>query len=169
MNAMTQVPLDSPLAKAWTAYQATEDFANSFYWATTDNRMRPERAEETGLDPLHNRATYEVKHERVKGSLWAAFMRGFGDAAPYWRSMDTAPKDGTAVLLWWPECKLDADDNLTDEIIGGTVVIGNYVGSWQEHGGLEGRGAYFGDDSEPGHEPSHWMPLPEPASAQHKG
>lgn len=80
MDAMSPCPPDSDLMKAWEAYQATDDFKNSLYWATTDNRMRPERAEEVGLDPLANRITYEMRGERAKGSLWAAFMTGFGAA-----------------------------------------------------------------------------------------
>lgn len=80
MNAMTLCPPDSDLMKAWNAYQETEDFKNTLYWATAETRMRPERAQEVGLDPTANVATPEMLVERRKGSLWAAFMAGFNAA-----------------------------------------------------------------------------------------
>ncbi len=79
-DAMAPCPPDSDLMKAWQAYKATEDYANTLYWTQADTRMRPERAEELGVDPLANRATYEMRQQRAEGSLWAAFMAGF-DAA----------------------------------------------------------------------------------------
>lgn len=79
---MTNVPM-SPLAKddprmlAWEAYKATEDFANSLYWATTDTMMRQGTAAEHGIDTRANVATSEMKAERAQGSLWAAFIAGW--------------------------------------------------------------------------------------------
>ena len=53
-----------------------------------------------------------------------------------WQPIDTAPKDGTEVLLWWFR----------------RHVVGSYVaGGWTD----ESLGQY--DVS-----PTHWMPLPEP-------
>lgn len=50
-RAHTPVAATSPLRVAWTAYQATDDYANTKRWAT---------------------------HEaHVEGSLWAAFLAGF--------------------------------------------------------------------------------------------
>ena len=80
MTAMAPCPPDSDLMKAWGAYQQTEDFTNSLYWATTDRRMRQERAEEHGVDPMANQVTDEMRQERAKGSLWASFMAGFAAA-----------------------------------------------------------------------------------------
>lgn len=77
---MTPCPAGSELMKAWTAYQETDDFKNSAYWATTETQMRQERAEEIGMHPLANKVTPEMRADRVKGSLWAAFMAGFGAA-----------------------------------------------------------------------------------------
>lgn len=80
MNPMSPCPPDSPLMKAWEAYQATDDFKNTLYWASAETRMRPERAQELGLDPTANVATPEMLAERRKGSLWGAFMAGFNAA-----------------------------------------------------------------------------------------
>ena len=79
-RAMAPCPPDSDLMKAWNAYQGTEDFKNTLYWATTENRMRPERAEELGVDPSANVASPDTRAERSKGSLWAAFTAGFAAA-----------------------------------------------------------------------------------------
>jgi hypothetical protein len=79
-GAMAPCPVDSDLMKAWTAYQETEDFKNSVYWATTETRMRQERAEELNVPANANRATPYMREERAKGSLWAAFMAGFSAA-----------------------------------------------------------------------------------------
>lgn len=76
-EAMTPCPPDSDLMKAWNAYQETEDFKNTLYWATTETKMRPERAEELGIDPLANRPTSEDRQRTATGSLWASFMAGF--------------------------------------------------------------------------------------------
>jgi hypothetical protein len=54
MSAESPVPSDHPLMKAWTAYKATEDYANSRRWAAHD--------------------------EHRDGSLWAAFMEGWNAA-----------------------------------------------------------------------------------------
>tara|TARA_Y100000310_G_scaffold345377_1_gene464284 strand:- start:4079 stop:4309 length:231 start_codon:yes stop_codon:yes gene_type:complete len=61
-----------------------------------------------------------------------------------WQSIETAPKDGTMVLVWWP-CWSDH------------AVVAAYspkVGSWWAHEQLA--------DENP--EPTHWMPLPIPPS-----
>lgn len=76
-SAMTPCPDDSDLMKAWKAYQATDDFKNSSFWANTSLKTRPERAVEIGLDPQANVATDEDRQRNVQGSLWAAFMAGF--------------------------------------------------------------------------------------------
>lgn len=80
MNAMSPCPPDSDLMKVWEAYQATDDFKNTLYWASAETQMRPERAAEVRLDPAANVATPEMLAERRKGSLWAAFMAGFNAA-----------------------------------------------------------------------------------------
>lgn len=61
-----------------------------------------------------------------------------------WQPMETAPTDGTDVLLWWPFwCK-------------GRPTIGRFgyknIQQWLAPEALEG-------DGDP---PTHWMPLPDP-------
>lgn len=79
-EAMTQCPPDHPLMKAWTAYQETDSFKDSLYWATTETVMRKERAQELGVDPTANVANAIQREQYAKGSMWAAFMAGFAAA-----------------------------------------------------------------------------------------
>lgn len=51
MNAMVALPKDSPIMRAWDAYKATPDYANSLKWAAHD--------------------------EHRVGSMWAAFLQGW--------------------------------------------------------------------------------------------
>lgn len=73
-------PPDSELMKAWTKYQATDDFSNTLYWAKAETRMREKRAKELGVMPEANRESPEMREQRVIGSLWASFMAGFAAA-----------------------------------------------------------------------------------------
>jgi hypothetical protein len=77
---MTACPPDSDLMRAWEKYQATDDFKNSLYWATTETVMRKERAAEQGVPPEANIASGVQREQYAKGSLWAAFVAGFGAA-----------------------------------------------------------------------------------------
>lgn len=80
MNAMAPCPADSDLMKAWNAHKESEEYRNSFYWATTELRMRQECADEHGVPPEANRITPEIRQRNVEGSLWAAFLAGFSAA-----------------------------------------------------------------------------------------
>jgi hypothetical protein len=73
MSASSPVPTDHPLMKAWTAYKATDDYANTKRWAG-----------------LYSEAT--------DGSLWAAFERGWLAAGgrPPFAEPPAAPPTGEA-------------------------------------------------------------------------
>lgn len=76
-GAMQQCPDDHPLMIAWKAYQATEDYQNSYNWATRgiDYMVLP-----TPVDITANPFTHDHYRQFVQGSLWAAFMAGFNAA-----------------------------------------------------------------------------------------
>ena len=74
MNAMALCPPDSLLMKAWEAYQATDDFKNSYNWATAAIKYA---VLPVPSDPTANRFTEEHYRQFVQGSLWAAFMQGW--------------------------------------------------------------------------------------------
>src|SRR4051812_29551363 len=79
MTTSAPVPADHPLMVAWTAYTATEEFANTLRWAS--------------------------KPEHSQGSLWAAFEQGFRAAADQgegWRPTHRHVKRGTEyeVIGW---------------------------------------------------------------------
>lgn len=75
-EAMTQCPPDHPLMIAWQAYQATEDYQNSYKWATAGIEPPPV----VRRDPNANYPTADSYRQYVQGSLWAAFMAGFNAA-----------------------------------------------------------------------------------------
>jgi hypothetical protein len=57
-----------------------DEFKDTLYWATTETKMRKERAQELGVDPALNIASTTDREQRAKGCLWAAFMAGFAAA-----------------------------------------------------------------------------------------
>jgi len=101
----------------------------------------------------------------------AALLREAGDG---WRPIESAPKDGTVVLLYCPQG--DGSPGSTYR-----VTAGNWEsdpGGITEHRDLEGR--YLGQDESDGWEgwmswdggfsedtmmPTHWRPLPAPPAA----
>ena len=61
-----------------------------------------------------------------------------------WQSIETAPKDGTNVVLYFANSK-------------GGVIASMVNGAWR----LSANGTGFALDTER-YEPTHWMPLPDP-------
>lgn len=86
----------------------------------------------------------------------------------YWRSIGTAPKDGTGVLLCWA---INAGGNPIDwEKDPSTADVFVQAASWWG-GENDGKGAWMVYNNriheEPLHfEPTHWMPLPPPPQKQ---
>lgn len=68
-----------------------------------------------------------------------------------WQPIETAPKDGTRVLLWIVHCNAKYATSPFEE-----GWIGACIGSWSEHngGGFTWYGIYG--------TPTHWRPLPAP-------
>jgi hypothetical protein len=83
-----------------------------------------------------------------------------------WQPIETAPRDGTEILVWWPTVKVDDDYNLTSEEVGGARLITEWHGgSWLEPDCLNALNSVtFGDDTEYAEEPRLWQPLPPPPS-----
>ena len=75
-----------------------------------------------------------------------------------WQPIDTAPKDGTRVLLWDGRCvTCGGFDALLDE---------NFPGKeWQGMARYWGSSSYFILSIRP----THWMQMPEPPEADHAG
>ena len=77
-----------------------------------------------------------------------------------WQPIETAPKHGSCMLLFWPKYSYETDGIYARPLIA--------IGSWKYNHRIE-RG-YFSDTgewddyglAEPQHSPTHWMPLPEP-------
>lgn len=85
-EAMAPCPPDSALMKAWEAHKATENYDNSYTWATRyipqDDLEEIERIKASGANPF----TQQMKLQAVEGSLWAQFTAGWaaaGGANPF--------------------------------------------------------------------------------------
>jgi len=70
-----------------------------------------------------------------------------------WQPIETAPKDGTAVLLYKPD----------EEMMGSYTLVGFWDKQWCNWAGDGDALVYFSYlyQKEYGH-PTHWQPLPEP-------
>lgn len=72
-----------------------------------------------------------------------------GAHLPQWQGIESAPKDGTAVLLWWPYWRKEP-------------VIGRYQkGEWQSEVKLWDYGTGAPEDVDEA-SPQGWQPLPSP-------
>ncbi len=72
-----------------------------------------------------------------------------------WQPIETAPKDGTRLLLYFPELKK----------LGNEEVV---IGFWHQPGNQEHPGYWMGWGS--GRKTAtHWMPLPKAPNASGKG
>lgn len=91
----------------------------------------------------------------------AHISRTSGSAGREWLPIESAPEDGTEIILWWPRHALDDEDNSTDEIVGGACAISSWVGGWYEPEYISGHGLHMDDDWCYAAEPTHWMPLPK--------
>jgi hypothetical protein len=81
---MQPLPKDHPIMKAWDAYVATPDFANSKRWAVT---LR--------ISPSGDRQF--IEHPHVDGSMWAAFLAGFRFGEASARADGAVPGNRTPV------------------------------------------------------------------------
>lgn len=81
-----------------------------------------------------------------------------------WMPIETAPKDGTHILAYWPQHPYGEDDNLDEsKVVGGTQCVTFFSGGgWCEPDYLEAVGAYYFDDHAYAAQPTYWMPLPPP-------
>jgi hypothetical protein len=70
-----------------------------------------------------------------------------------WRSIDTAPKDGTWIFVCWKELACGCPD--LDEWLPGMKIVRWYDDAW-----------YFCSEYSIGGKPTHWMPLPKPPIKQ---
>lgn len=103
--------------------------------------VRPDQLPDTMR--AHNCPSTIAAWGRVSGAIREAVMASLG-----WQSMETAPTDGTEILLW---C--------------GHPVCG-YFSTDREDPEVEGEGSFVLDANWPGMtEPTHWMPIEPPTTA----
>ena len=92
------------------------------------------------------------KPERGCGHALGAHSGGT-DPVTDWQPIDTAPRDGTQVLLYVPQ---DTDDEMPSFIAQGWYESGIFDRRW-----YEAAGECVCDP-----QPTHWMPLPAPPEQQ---
>jgi len=70
-----------------------------------------------------------------------------------WQPIDTAPKDGTAILIWPAKSSFYGDDTIS------------YIVRWQDWKGcwIEASGEEYDTFY-----PTHWMPLPAPPKMENE-
>lgn len=80
MNAQAPCPKDSALMISWETYKTSDEYKNSYSWATRyipdDDPAELERVRADGLNPF----TKQMKVQAIEGSLWAAFSHGWREA-----------------------------------------------------------------------------------------
>jgi hypothetical protein len=73
-----------------------------------------------------------------------------------WQPIETAPKDGTPILIWQPDRDPKPNDGYCDDH--------RYaIGYWRlAHPGWTINATPWGNRNSASVNPTHWMPLPEP-------
>lgn len=177
MNAMRQVRDDEPLMIAWKEYLASEEYQNDFRWAADEAHRTgalwsafavgfgaspvarvPDREDICLLIERMSPAEGDLgmpvgtEVEALADAILALFTASPSDG---WQPIETAPKDGTAILAWvvHPNAKY-----------GGTIAErsdwqGPVVARWIDHNG--GGWAWHGHMGEF----KAWQPLPNPPSS----
>lgn len=87
-----------------------------------------------------------------------------------WQPIETAPRDGTCVLLFVPgeQSQGQWDEELYDGC-GGEPEAPILVGFWDKDHGRPGPWWQLAHYSAYCFKPTHWMPLPEPPASQSSG
>ena len=88
---------------------------------------------------------------------WEAAATAVRDKVMEWKTIETAPKDGTEILICGGTCIYDQETYPTNTPFKRTTIASwNSGGEWERDGyGSEYDGRYF-------HKPTLWMPLPSP-------
>jgi len=95
------------------------------------------------------------------------FMREEELLMSQWQPIETAPKDGTEILLYNEEGNIESG-NWVEAEPDGTDCMGSDAG-WMSFSGLTFPGRSFGNPdyfTKQQAPPTHWMPLPEPPETE---
>ena len=104
---------------------------------------------------------HDYELDQAASSLHALAARLSGMAAVQWQPMETAPTDGTEVLLCWPKVEVDDYFEPTGKALSFERVVSCWSGGrWAEPEHFEFNGPSLNDDWEYAEQPSLWMPLP---------
>lgn len=108
------------------------------------------------LTELAGRAQRRTKSSFIEWAIKEAIRDlGIESDLMVWRPIETAPKDGTRILVWTTTDN-DVDRQYVDEVCDGDNFACAQVSSWE--GMPDSAGSWW--NKELIGEPTHWMPLP---------
>jgi hypothetical protein len=105
----------------------------------------------------------EAQREREAHALQAGYELGAASPPPSeargWQDIETAPKDGTVVMVWWPIGDYPSGNHEFASYVdfGGEIPEGTFDGKPYRNGWTNDHGGDYLPV-----EPTHWMPLPDP-------
>jgi len=125
-------------------------------WITNESLygLKTGRTNSKGAVPVHASRSYVAKTPLITTTQAEAYKDACVREALQWQPIETAPKDGTTILVWFRQhgamtvCWGDRDYNHTSE-------YAIWLVDDHKHGPYPVRGYSRGDDT-------HWMPLPPP-------
>jgi hypothetical protein len=92
---------------------------------------------------------------------WQALCARSASRQEGWQTIETAPKDGTHILVSWPMRQMDDEDMPTGPITRrDTLVTWMNGDAWIEPDYLNASGAWYGDEDCYAADPDLWMPIP---------
>jgi hypothetical protein len=116
------------------------------------------------LDELDLRYAQAGRLDIGKPNLWPRVSRAARRGLTAWRPIETAPKDGSEILIsggtWYY-----TESTISDHVSFHGVQIARWIEhrqSWHGGYGSEYDGVYY-------HSPTHWMPLPPPPTTDPSG
>lgn len=141
---------------------SSQSFESEIAWLREASRYFSARPT-NGEDSAHWANVYNAKNANDIADRLAALSEGKIATEGEWRPIETAPKDGTEILIYrngWqeaPRAKWGDHEGEADD--GEIIIFGGWflASEWQTYGCEDG---FLGWNEDADVMPTHWMPLP---------